>query len=146
LGEANALALRYQPSPSQENLQDQIPLTPFAKGGTERFIAFIRYMVIMQYMAKATLIFETRDSYPERNLVIAKRIYRLAEPNADAPHGYSYRLHCGTLDGQTWVRFDNETGKGDHVHRGDTEQPYSFTTPDQLLADFSAAIRPYLEP
>lgn len=95
-------------------------------------------------MAKATLIFETRDDYPERNLVIAKRLHRLAEPNADAPHGYSYRLHCGTLDGQTLVRFDNETGKGDHVHLGETEQPYVFTTPDQLMADFAAAILPFI--
>jgi hypothetical protein len=69
----------------------------------------------------------------------------LSELNVDAPHGYSYRLHCGTLDGQTWVRFDNETGKGDHVHRGDMEQPYQFTTFERLLADFEAAIQPYLE-
>jgi hypothetical protein len=35
------------------------------------------------------------------------------------------------------MRFDNEAGKGDHVHRGDTENAYAFTTVDQLLADFS---------
>jgi hypothetical protein len=121
----------------------------FAEGGErkgqEGYCCY-RYIAIIQYMAKATLILATRDDYPERGIVVAKRIYRLAEPNADAPHGYSYRLHCGILDGQTLVRFDNETGKGDHVHWGDTEQSYSFTTPDQLLADFATAIRPCLEP
>lgn len=96
-------------------------------------------------MAKAKLIFNRRDDYPERNLVVSQRIFRLSELNVEAPHGYSYRLHCGTLDGQTWVRFNNETGKGDHVHRGDTEQPYQFTTFERLLADFEAAIQPYLE-
>lgn len=95
-------------------------------------------------MAKAKLIFNRRDDYPERNVVVSQRIFRLDPPNAAAPHGYSYRLHCGTREGQTLVRFDNETGKGDHVHWGVREQPYGFTTLEHLLADFEAAIRPYL--
>lgn len=97
----------------------------------------------MQFMAKATLIFNQRDDLPN-GIVIAQRVYRLANPTPDAPHGYSYRLHCGTREGKTWVRFDNETGKGDHVHVGETEQPYTFTTVEQLLMDFEAAIAPYL--
>ena len=31
---------------------------------------------------------------------------------------------------------DNERGKGDHRHTGDTEQPYTFTDETQLLEDF----------
>lgn len=93
-------------------------------------------------MAKATLIFKQRDDLPN-SVILGQRVFRLAEPNADAPHGYSYRLHCG-LPGKTLVRFDNETGKGDHIHWGETEQPYTFTSVDQLLADFEAAIQPYL--
>lgn len=93
-------------------------------------------------MKKATLILGTRNDY-SNGVVVAKRIYRLAEPTADAPHGYSYRLHCGTMAGETLVRFDNETGNGDHVHLGAVEKPYRFTTPDQLLADFETAIKPY---
>lgn len=34
------------------------------------------------------------------------------------------------------LRYDNEAGKGDHRHIGDTETPYRFTTPGQLLSDF----------
>ena len=34
------------------------------------------------------------------------------------------------------VRYDNETGKGDHRHFGNKESTYRFTTPDQLIADF----------
>ena len=99
----------------------------------------------MQCMAKATEIIDTRDDYPEHGIVVAKCIYRLVKPNVDAPHGYSYRLHCGTLDGQTLVRFDNETGKGDHVHWGSVEEPYPFTTPEQLLADFNQAIQSFVK-
>lgn len=93
-------------------------------------------------MKKATLLLNTRDDYPN-GVVVAKSLYRLAQPTVDAPHGYSYRLHCGTTAGETLVRFDNETGKGDHVHLGVAEEPYCFTTPDRLLADFAAAIKPY---
>ena len=94
-------------------------------------------------MAKVTLILDQRDDLPN-GVTIAQRVHRLATPPPDAPQGYTYRLHCGTSAGQTLARFDNETGKGDPAHLGDTEQPYTFTTVDQLLKDFEAAIQPYL--
>ena len=34
------------------------------------------------------------------------------------------------------VRYDNETGKGDHRHEGDREEPYAFTDVETLVADF----------
>jgi hypothetical protein len=34
------------------------------------------------------------------------------------------------------LRFDNEAGKGDHKHVGETEMPYRFTSLVQLVADF----------
>lgn len=49
-----------------------------------------------------------------------------------------------TPAGQTLVRYDNETGKGDHLHRGDQEFPYTFTTLERLLVDFETEIAPYL--
>ena len=94
-------------------------------------------------MANAIPLIKSRKHYPN-GVIVARRVHQLVEPNAAAPHGYVYQLHCGTRTGQTLVRFDNETGKGDHVHWGDTEQPYVFTTLDQLLDDFNAAIQPYL--
>ncbi|MFA7280405.1 MAG: DUF6516 family protein [Sterolibacterium sp.] len=38
------------------------------------------------------------------------------------------------------LRFDNESGKGDHIHRDEVEVPYIFTTLEQLLADFWADV------
>jgi len=35
------------------------------------------------------------------------------------------------------LRFDNEAGKGDHVHYGSTESSYQFVSIDELFADFS---------
>ena len=39
------------------------------------------------------------------------------------------------------VRFDNETGKGDHKHVGAKEVPYAFIDLQTLRADFFTEIR-----
>ena len=56
----------------------------------------------------------------------------------DRPHGFKYRLYCGQ-NGQTIVRYDNETGKGDHRHVGTQELETScvFASLVQLLKDFA---------
>lgn len=40
------------------------------------------------------------------------------------------------FDGRCVLRYDNETGKGDHKHIGKDEIHYEFTTPKALLDDF----------
>ena len=67
-------------------------------------------------------------------------VWRLPAPDVDRPHGFKYRLYAGR-NGRCLVRYDNERGKGDHVHYGDREQPYQFVSVAQLLADFAADIR-----
>jgi hypothetical protein len=44
------------------------------------------------------------------------------------------------VDGDCVVRYDNESGKGDHRHFGARERAYAFETPEKLLADFQADI------
>jgi hypothetical protein len=39
------------------------------------------------------------------------------------------------------LRYDNETGKGDHRHVGARSEPYCFTTVDALLNDFMREVR-----
>ena len=34
------------------------------------------------------------------------------------------------------IRYDNETGKGDHRHVGDREERYAFKDVETLVADF----------
>ena len=34
------------------------------------------------------------------------------------------------------VRYDNETGKGDHRHIGDQQEVYRFTDVETLVSDF----------
>ena len=44
------------------------------------------------------------------------------------------------VDGVCVIRYDNESGKGDHRRIEGKESPYAFTTPDQLIADFQRDI------
>jgi hypothetical protein len=43
------------------------------------------------------------------------------------------------------LRYDNESGKGDHRHQGTSETAYCFTTIEQLLEGFDADTRNYLD-
>ena len=62
-------------------------------------------------------------------------LWRLSQPLAGSMHRYKYRL-AYVVEDVSVLRYDNETGKGDHRHDGSAEWPYSFSTPERLIADF----------
>jgi hypothetical protein len=62
-------------------------------------------------------------------------VRQLARPQAGSTHALKYRL-AFVVDGVCVLRYDNESGKGDHKHTGDKEMEYSFTTAEALLDDF----------
>jgi hypothetical protein len=62
-------------------------------------------------------------------------VWQLPAPVPGSAHPFKYRLAL-VVKGTCVLRYDNEAGKGDHRHAGDQEAPYTFTTPEQLLADF----------
>src|ERR1017187_8949365 len=90
-----------------------------------------RYNAI--YM-KATLIRSPKKVYPD-GTVVELVLWQLPAPTPNHPHGLKYRFYCGK-DGRSIVRYDNESGKGDHVHYGESEQSYKFSNPEKLIADF----------
>lgn len=63
-------------------------------------------------------------------------LWKLPKTTPDRPHGIKYRLYYGLADGICVIRYDNETGKGDHRHYGDREEAYQFTDVETLVADF----------
>jgi hypothetical protein len=66
-------------------------------------------------------------------------LWELPSPTADRPHGYKYRL--AYVRGKRCVlRYDNETGKGDHRHYGRQQQGYTFDNMSQLIEDFIADV------
>ena len=70
------------------------------------------------------------------HIILEMVIWELPSKNQERPHGLKYQLHYGDDHGNCLVRYDNETGKGDHRHYGNIEELYKFTTVDQLLLDF----------
>ena len=66
-------------------------------------------------------------------------IWRLPAPSAELLHGLNYRLQAHRA-GRAVVRYDNETGKGDHRHYGRSEERYKFESMEQLIEDFIADV------
>ncbi|MGQ0656726.1 MAG: toxin-antitoxin system TumE family protein [Chromatiales bacterium] len=84
---------------------------------------------------EALQLFTFKDRQGE--LTVEMEIWKLQAPTKDRPHGLKYRLYCGRL-GRCVVRYDNETGKGDHRHKGNHEEPYRFESVSKLINDFRA--------
>ena len=85
---------------------------------------------------KATLLRQKKVVYPD-GAIAQIVVWKLPQTSSTRPHGYKYRLNYCTADGTTRVRYDNETGKGDHKHINETEQSYNFESLDKLFQDFA---------
>lgn len=88
---------------------------------------------------KAGLIYREKYIYSDgaiREMVL----WKLPKKTADRPHGLKYSLYYGLSDGTCVVRYDNETGKGDHKHVGHREEPYQFKDVETLIEDFPGDI------
>lgn len=100
------------------------------------------------------LAFDGRIHHLEQGYWLKFEIKRTT-PTSERPHGLRYSFTLHDPDGNRLLGFDNAHGvpprgrryrkprvEHDHWHRtGDDEgRPYPFTTADQLLADFEAAV------
>jgi len=68
-------------------------------------------------------------------ILVEMVIWKLPMVSAERQHGLKYRLYCGHTDGCI-VRYDNESGKGDHRHYADHEEPYVYESLEGLVEDF----------
>lgn len=66
-------------------------------------------------------------------------VWRLPEPLSGSTHSFKYRL-AYVVEDECVLRYDNESGKGDHRHMGGKETTYAFVSIDQLLDDFLADV------
>jgi Family of unknown function (DUF6516) len=83
----------------------------------------------------ATLVLRSRFVYADgaiRQMVL----WTLPRPTTERPRGFKYRLHDNSADGRAMVRYDNETGKGDHHHFGNHQERYHFRSVEVLVDDF----------
>ena len=90
-------------------------------------------------MPPAELIFEDKQVLAD-GAIIEMRIWRVPAVVAPATHEFKYSLFYGR-PGEVVVLFDNERGKGDHKHIGNVETAHRFESPEQLIEDFTAAVR-----
>lgn len=82
---------------------------------------------------KAVQLF--RRKFRQGDTIVEMVLWHLPKITPDRPHGIKYRLYCGR-NGECLVRYDNESGKGDHRHYGKREEPYPFNGVDTLIEDF----------
>ena len=85
-------------------------------------------------MAPASLILD-RKLLLDDGRIIQIRVWRLPEVDAERPHGLKYSLFFGRA-GERIIGYDNEKGKGDHRHYRSREEPYRFSSLEQLIRDF----------
>jgi len=64
---------------------------------------------------RARLLFHEKHVLGDGSIV-DMTISQLPNRDAERPHGLKYRLNCGDANGRCLVRYDNERGKGDHIH------------------------------
>lgn len=62
-------------------------------------------------------------------------LWAVPKPVPGSAHGYKYRLAL-VVRGVCVLRYDNEAGKGDHVHIAGRQRPYRFAGVDRLVSDF----------
>lgn len=66
-------------------------------------------------------------------------VWRLPRPQPGCRHEFKYRLAL-ISERICVLRYDNETGKGDHRHAGKREAAYLFTSLEALQRDFWADV------
>lgn len=71
--------------------------------------------------------------------IVEINIWLVPEAVPPSTHSFKYRLYFGK-GGICRVRYDNERGKGDHRHVGETEEDYRFESLERLLADFKSDV------
>ena len=87
---------------------------------------------------KAVLLFQEKRTETS-GVIMEMTIGRVPSPAPPSTHGLKYSLFYGRA-GRRIVAFDNERGKGDHMHVDGVERPHQFTTAEQLVSDFLAEV------
>lgn len=90
----------------------------------------MRYAVSMP----AQLIVRDRVEFAD-DAIAHITVWRVPRPLPGSRHGFKYRL-AYVVNDECVLRYDNESGKGDHRHQGADETPYRFTSLARVMDDF----------
>ena len=78
------------------------------------------------------------------NVFVEMVVWKLPSPLPGSRHSFKYRLAL-VVDSACVLRYDNESGKGDHKHIGVREVPYVFSSARKLLEDFWRDVDKWME-
>lgn len=87
---------------------------------------------------KAQLLFEHK-TVDSSGAIIQIKVWKVPTSVPPTTHGFKYRL-VYVRNGERIVGFDNERGKGDHMHLDGVEHPYRFASIEELIQDFIAEV------
>ena len=87
---------------------------------------------------KATELLRRRVPYSEASFAELV-LWQLPTPLPGSAHSYKYRL-AYVVNGECVLRYDNESGKGDHRHHRGKESRYVFESVEKLVAAFQRDI------
>lgn len=83
---------------------------------------------------QAVELLRTRIVYAE-NAFAELVLWQVPEPVSGSAHAFKYRF-AYVVDRRCVLRYDNESGKGDHRHWGRSVRRYDFRDPEALIEDF----------
>ena len=83
---------------------------------------------------KAQLLLKQRLILSETSFVEIV-IWQLPAPLVGSAHHFKYRL-AYVVNNACVIGYDNEAGKGNHVHINAQEVEYNFVSTEQLIEDF----------
>jgi Family of unknown function (DUF6516) len=90
-------------------------------------------------MPPAVLILHRKRRFDD-GAISEMKLWLVPNPLRGSVHSFRYSLFYGR-EGERIIGYDNEPGKGDHRHYANREEPYSFSTPEQLIRDFLVDVR-----
>lgn len=87
---------------------------------------------------RARLILHRKRVFDD-GMIAEMVLWEVPDPVPGSSHGLKYSLFYGDHNGRL-IGYDNERDKGDHRHYDTHEEPYAFTSVEQLMADFLADV------
>jgi hypothetical protein len=87
----------------------------------------------------AELVLRQKDYFEDGSFVEMK-VWRVPEPVPPSVHRYKYSL-VYIVEGRRVLGYDNERGKGDHRHAGDSEEAVRFDSMAALVEQFIDEVR-----
>ena len=87
---------------------------------------------------KAILLLRSRIVYSEYTFAELV-LWHLPQAMAGSARSCKYWL-AYVVRGECVIRYDNEAGKGDHLHLAGRESKYRFVSPERLIGDFQGQI------